>query len=180
MWCSLYVQTVCAFTPFRAQLPLSLTGTPAGCVHYVSRFLCYLLFVTYWWSDLELWYHLEYSLVMLALLGHLWCMLMTQCDQYVGWTACTVVPCQLLVWLPQNTCVYRCRKSVLSAETIVSEWGWHSCSGPLCSRSWTLYWIDRASVSAEEHMPSLFRICTSYVEPPRLSTTSVIRLCRGR
>ena len=30
----------------------------------------------------------------------------------------------------------------------------------------TLYWRERDSVSAEEHAPSVFRILTSYVEPP--------------
>ena len=51
-----------------------------------------------------------------------------------------------------------------------------SSSGPLISRSFTLYRIDRARVSADEHIPILFRILINCVDPPPLSIASVIRV----
>ena len=69
---------------------------------------------------------------------------------------------------------------MLSMETIVNDVGKHSVCGPVFSLCATLNWIDQARVSAEEHMPRRFIICIKSVDPPKPSTTSVIRLCRGR
>ena len=43
-----------------------------------------------------------------------------------------------------------------------------------------LYWIDRARVSADEHIPILFRILFNCVDPPQLSIASVIRVWKGK
>ena len=68
---------------------------------------------------------------------------------------------------------------MLSADIIVGRLHMHSSSGPLISRSFTLNCIDRARVSADEHMPILFSILISCVDPPPLSIASVISVWKG-
>ena len=63
---------------------------------------------------------------------------------------------------------------MLSADIIVGKALMQSSSGTLISLSFTLNCIARARVSADEHIPILFSILISCVDPPLASMASVI------
>ena len=97
----------------------------------------------------------------------------------LGCTSCTVVPWKLRCWSPQYTAEWLCNMSKLSTEaTVKTLFGSssHILFWRLASACWA---TNRSCVSGELTHPSLFKIRSSWHDPPNTSTTSARRLYMG-
>lgn len=96
----------------------------------------------------------------------------TSSQDVSGCTAWHVVPCQLLLWSPQNTMEWDCKKSMLSIVTAVN------CvkSKPSRTPTSSCFCISPVGINWSYTAPNLFSV---RIEPPCDSMMSVRRMCIG-